>query len=138
MTVKSNNDMLYAVSKLQDSLPVLCVGIVKKSSFPQSVSNNQASGFSEFVKCSSQTQSQLIDPNGDIEKELGSYKNLQINSKTASPAKLTLKPSEKAEPGFFKVEATSGTTKKTISRNIPSLQSTVEVFYLSKETKDKK
>lgn len=64
--------------------------------------------------------------------------NLQINSKTASPAKLTLKPSEKAEPGFFKVEATSGTTKKTISRNVPSLQSTVEVFYLSKETKDKK
>ena len=67
-----------------------------------------------------------------------SAEELKITSKTASPVKLLIKPDEKAESGFFKITAKSGDALKIGIRNLPSLESTLNDYYLLTEFKENK
>ncbi len=63
---------------------------------------------------------------------------IKINVKVANPIKLIVTPSEKAEPGFFKVLAKSGDTSKSSMRFLPAQESSIDHFFLFKEVKEKK
>ncbi len=66
-----------------------------------------------------------------------SAEELIVTSKTPSPVKLFIKQDEKAEVGFFKITGKSGDMLKTGSRNLPSLESTLEDYFLLTEFKEK-
>ena len=61
-----------------------------------------------------------------------------MTSKSPSPVKLVLKPDDKAESGFFKIIGKSGAISKTGFRNFPSLESTLDDYFLLTEYKEMK
>lgn len=67
-----------------------------------------------------------------------SSEDLKITSKTPSPVKLLIKFEDKAESGFFKITGKSGDVLKTGVRNLPSLESTLDDYYLLTEFKENK
>ena len=67
-----------------------------------------------------------------------SAEEIKVTSKIASPVKLLIKPDEKAESGFFKLTAKSGEALKAGIRNLPSLESTLDDYYLLTEFKENK
>ena len=67
-----------------------------------------------------------------------SAEELKITSKTSSPVKFLIKPVDKAESGFFKITGKSGDVLKTGVRNFPSLESTLDDYYLLTEFKENK
>ncbi|MFM7098649.1 MAG: PPC domain-containing protein [Gemmataceae bacterium] len=67
-----------------------------------------------------------------------SAEELTVTSKSPIPVKLVLKPDDKAESGFFKIIGKSGTVSKTGFRNFPSLESTLDDYFLLTEYKEMK
>ena len=67
-----------------------------------------------------------------------SAEELKVTSKTVSPVKILIKPDDKAESGFFKITGKSGDVLKTGVRNVPSLESTLDDYYLLTEFKENK
>jgi hypothetical protein len=67
-----------------------------------------------------------------------SAEELKVTSKTVSPVKLLIKPDAKAIAGFFKITGKSGDVLKTGIRNLPSLESTLNDYYLLTEFKENK
>jgi len=65
-----------------------------------------------------------------------SAEELKVTSKTPNPVKLLIKPEDKAESGFFKITGKSGDVLKTGVRNLPSLESTLDDYYLLNEFKE--
>jgi len=67
-----------------------------------------------------------------------SAEELKVTSKTSIPVKILIKPSEKAEPGFFKITGKSGELIKSGIRYLPSLESSLDDYYLVTEYKEDK
>lgn len=63
---------------------------------------------------------------------------LKVTSKTPNPVKLLIKPDEKAQPGFFKIIGRSEELIKSGSRYLPSLESSLDDYYLVTEYKEVK